>query len=197
MSEDAGAAFGFTITPVLVLLIDLVAAAPAGDCPYDGELEELFVVEGEGTAFRSFVPFSRVTGFAVSAPGVPAVPFEADPPGELFPAPPPPVPAAPAAPPPPPLPPPPPPPWAHAGHEAVTTAATITAVILVRMASPLIADKAAIKDTFLRARWTGQRPLLKSAEVGQSLSLQSKVELVGRSISAWLRAPNYGQGAKL
>jgi hypothetical protein len=33
LSDDGGAAFGFTITPVLVLLSDLVAAAPAGDCP--------------------------------------------------------------------------------------------------------------------------------------------------------------------
>jgi len=31
LSEEGGAAFGFTITPVLVLLMDLVAAAPAGD----------------------------------------------------------------------------------------------------------------------------------------------------------------------
>lgn len=33
LSDDGGAAFGLTITPVLVLLSDLVAAAPPGDCP--------------------------------------------------------------------------------------------------------------------------------------------------------------------
>jgi hypothetical protein len=39
-AEEGGAAFGLTITPVFVLLSDLVAAAPGGDCPYDGELSE-------------------------------------------------------------------------------------------------------------------------------------------------------------
>lgn len=33
LSEDGGAAFGLTLTPVFVLLSDLVAAAPPGDCP--------------------------------------------------------------------------------------------------------------------------------------------------------------------
>lgn len=33
LSEDGGAAFGLAITPVFVLLNDLVAAAPIGDWP--------------------------------------------------------------------------------------------------------------------------------------------------------------------
>jgi len=75
LSDDGGAAFGLIITPVLVLPIDLVAAAPAGVCPYDGELDEVLVADGEGTAFLSLVPFSRVSDLEGAVSDAPALPL--------------------------------------------------------------------------------------------------------------------------
>ncbi len=84
------------MTPVFGLLSDFVAAAPAGDCPYDGELDDEFIVEGEGTALLSLTPFARVAGLAVPLLGAPVVPFDpgltvaplpADPPPALLPPP--------------------------------------------------------------------------------------------------------------
>ncbi|WP_398469787.1 hypothetical protein [Tardiphaga sp.] len=62
------------ITPVFVLLIDLVAAAPADVCPYDGELDEVLVADGEGTAFLSLEPFSRVPDLEGAVSDDPALP---------------------------------------------------------------------------------------------------------------------------
>jgi hypothetical protein len=75
LSDDGGAAFGLAITPVFVLLIDLVAAAPADVCPYDGELEEVLVADGEGTAFLSLEPFSRVSDLEGEVSDDPALPL--------------------------------------------------------------------------------------------------------------------------
>lgn len=97
-AEEGGAAFGLTITPVFVLLSDLVAAAPEGDCPYDGEL-----VEDDGAA---------VTLLTLPVPMLPE--FAAAPPARTVPGPddPTPLPEGPLPLVEPPPEPPPPPPWA-------------------------------------------------------------------------------------
>lgn len=70
------ATWGFVPEPSCRRSAFFVAAAPAGDCPEDGELDDEFIVEGQGTALLSLTPFARVAGLAVPLLGAPMVPFD-------------------------------------------------------------------------------------------------------------------------
>jgi hypothetical protein len=104
-------------------------------------------VEGEGTAFLSLTPFSRVTELALLLVVDPEAPFDPAPPIEL-------LPAEPELPPaePPPDPPPPPPPWPNAGADAAIIVAKVAAAKVVRIENLLNPDKATLSDTFQSGR---------------------------------------------
>jgi hypothetical protein len=78
-AEEGGAAFGLTITPVFVLLSELVVATPEGGCPYDGE-----PVEDDGAAVTLLtLPVPMFPELAAAPPARPVLVAEDPPPAPL------------------------------------------------------------------------------------------------------------------